>query len=391
MNVTERPTHDQRAHAMTSVPMTSMFISVLRTSALVVLLPAVVACGGKPENTEAARPVLVVHPGGGAQAALSAYAGEVRAHEESPLSFRVGGNLVRRNVDAGTQVRQGQVLAVLDADDLTLQAQAAQAQLAAAEADLARARGDRDRYAKLVAEKLVSQSTYDAQNAAFKAAEGQARAVRAQLNVARNQAAYSQLRAPHDGVIASRQAEAGQVVAAGQTIFTLAADDGREVAIVLPESRIRDFKVGQPVLVELWSAPGERLPGVIREISPAADAQTRTYAARVNLVGDAAKAVELGQSARVYVQDTGAAAALSLPLSAIQRGASNATAVWVVDPGTGAVQSQPVQLGRYGETDVPVLSGLKAGDWVVAAGGHLLRQGQAVTPVDRDNRPVRLK
>ena len=65
--------------------------------------------------------------------------------------------------------------------------------------------------------------------------------------------------------------------------------------------------------------------------------------------------------------------------------------MWVVDPGTGAVKSQPVQLGRYGETDVPVLSGLKAGDWVVAAGGHLLRQGQAVTPVDRDNRPVRLK
>ncbi|MEO6517420.1 MAG: efflux RND transporter periplasmic adaptor subunit [Pseudoxanthomonas sp.] len=367
------------------------FISILRAGTLLILLPVLAACGGKPEFKEVPRPVLVVHPGGGAQAAFSAYAGEVRAHEESPLSFRVGGNLVRRDVDAGTQVRKGQVLAVLDADDLTLQAQAAQAQLAAAEADLARARGDRDRYAKLVAEKLVSQSTYDAQNAAFKAAEGQARAVRAQLNVARNQAAYSQLRAPHDGVIASRQAEAGQVVAAGQTIFTLAADDGREVAISLPESGIRDFKVGQPVLVELWSAPGERLPGVIREISPAADAQTRTYAARVNLVGDAAKAVELGQSARVYVQDAGAAAALSLPLSAIQRGPANATAVWVVDRATGLVKSQPVQLGRYGETDVPVLKGLTAADWVVAAGGHLLREGQAVTPVDRDNRPVALK
>jgi multidrug efflux system membrane fusion protein len=329
-----------------------------------------------------------VHPGGGAQAALSAYAGEIRAREESPLSFRVGGNLIRRNVDAGAQVKQGQVLAVLDADDLSLQAQASQAQLAAAEADLLRARGDRDRYAKLVGDKLVSQSTFDAQNAAYKAAEGQARAARAQLDVARNQASYSQLRAPHDGVIATRQAEAGQVVAAGQTIFTLAADDGREVAIALPESRIRDFSVGQPVLVELWNAPGERLPGLIREISPAADAQTRTYAARVSLVGAAAKAVELGQSARVYVQETGAEAALSVPLSAIQRGAKGATAVWVVDTQSGKVESRPVQLGRYGETDVPVLSGLKAGDWVVGAGGHLLREGQPVTPVDRDNRPV---
>ena len=157
---------------------------------LVVPLVAVLsACGGQPESAEAARPVLVVHPGGGAQAALSAYAGEIRAREESPLSFRVGGNLIRRNVDAGTQVKKGQVLAVLDADDLSLQAQAAQAQAAAAEADLLRARGDRDRYAKLVGDKLVSQSTYDAQNAAFKAAEGQARAAHAQLDVARNQAA----------------------------------------------------------------------------------------------------------------------------------------------------------------------------------------------------------
>jgi multidrug efflux system membrane fusion protein len=355
---------------------------------LLLLMLGLAGCGGQSEPVETARPVLVVHPGGGAQAALSAYAGEIRAREESPLSFRVGGNLIRRNVDAGAQVKQGQVLAVLDADDLSLQAQASQAQLAAAEADLLRARGDRDRYAKLVGDKLVSQSTFDAQNAAYKAAEGQARAARAQLDVARNQASYPQLRAPHDGVIATRQAEAGQVVAAGQTIFTLAADDGREVAIALPESRIRDFSVGQPVLVELWNAPGERLPGLIREISPAADAQTRTYAARVSLVGAAAKAVELGQSARVYVQETGAEAALSVPLSAIQRGAKGATAVWVVDTQSGKVKSRPVQLGRYGETDVPVLSGLKAGDWVVGAGGHLLREGQPVTPVDRDNRPV---
>lgn len=363
-------------------------MSRLRGPVLLFVLAGLAACGGKDDALQAPRPVLVVHPADGNQVALSAFAGEIRARQESALSFRVGGNLLRREVDAGTQVRQGQVLAVLDAGDLTLQAQATQAQLAAADADLARARGDRDRYARLVQDKLVSQSAYDAQNATYKAAEAQARAARARLDVARNQAGYSQLRAPRDGVIASRQAEAGQVVAAGQTIFTLAAADGREVAISLPEGRIRDFTVGQPVLVELWNAPGERLPGVIREISPAADAQTRTYAARINLIGDAAASVQLGQSARVYMQDAGVAARLSVPLSAIQRGANGASAVWVVDTATGKIRAQPVQLGRFGETDVPVLGGLKADDWVVGAGGHLLRAGQAVTPVDRDNRPV---
>lgn len=352
------------------------------------MVVALAACGGHGEPAEAPRPALVVHPGGGGLAALSAYAGEIRARQESPLSFRIGGNLVRREVSAGDTVRQGQLLAVLDPGDQALQAQAAQAQLAAAEADLTRARGDLARYSKLVDQQLISRSAYDAQLAAFKAAEGQAQAARAQADVARNQAGYTQLRAPRDGVIASRQAEAGQVVGAGQTIYTLAADSGRDVVIALPENRIREFRLGQPVLVELWNAPGERLPGAIREISAAADPQTRTFAAKVNLPGAAAQAVELGQSARVYVAETGPQAELRVPLSAVQRDANGRTAVWVVDPRTHQVKSRPVGLGRYGDVDVPVLSGVAASDWIVAAGGHLLREGQAVAPVDGDNRPV---
>lgn len=360
---------------------------------IVLLAAALGACGNGDKPVESPRPVLVTRPSGSTEAALIAFAGEVRAREESPLSFRVGGNLVRRLVDAGARVKRGDVLAILDPGDLRLQAQAAQAQLAAVEAELGRARADQARYVQLAKQQLVSRSALDAQNAAARAAEGQARAARAQLDVARNQAAYTQLRAPRDGVIASRQAEAGQVVSAGQTIFTLAGDAGRDVAIALPESRIRSFSLGQPVLVELWSAPGERLPGTIREIAAAADPQARTYAARVMLVGNAAKAVELGQSARVYVQDmamqrSGNRAALSVPLSAIQRGADGTTALWVVDPATRKLKSLPVKLGAYAEDRAPVLSPLPADAWIVAAGGHLLREGQAVTPVDRQNRPV---
>ncbi|MCY7313882.1 MAG: efflux RND transporter periplasmic adaptor subunit [Pseudoxanthomonas sp.] len=355
----------------------------------ILLLGGLAGCDVAPATIEAPRPVLVLNPGTGVQPSLSTYAGVVRAREQSSLSFRVGGKVVSRSVDAGTRVSRGQVLAELDAGDLSLQAQAGLAQLGAAEADLARARGDRDRYAQLVREQLVSRSVFDAQEAAYKAAEGMVRAARAQWEVDRNQAAYTQLSAPSDGVIASRQVEAGQVVAAGETVFTMAADGGREVVISLPEGRIREFKVGQPVLVELWSAPGRQWPGTVREISPEADEQLRTFAARVNLDGDAAQAVELGQSARVYVQDDDVQAALSVPLSAVQRGADGASAVWLVDAQSGKVKSQPVQLGRLGETEVPVISGLKPDDWVVAAGGHLLREGQAVLALDRENRPVR--
>jgi multidrug efflux system membrane fusion protein len=355
---------------------------------VVMAIAALAACGGKQAPPAPPRPALVVQPGGGPDLAFDAFAGEVRARNENPLSFRIGGNLARRLVDAGDRVRHGQLLAELDPGDQRLQAGAAQAQVAAAEAALVRARADLDRYKALADQQLVSRSTYDAQLAAYRAAEGQARAARAQAGVAGNQAGYTQLRAPRDGVIASRMAEAGQTVAAGQAIYVLAGDAGREVQIALPEARIRDFQVGQPALVELWGRAGERLPARIREIAPAADPQVRTYAARVALEPAAAAAVDLGQSARVYVQQAGPAAALRIPLSALQRDEAGRASVWVVAPGTHALRRAPVTLGPFGADSVPVLSGVAASDWIVAAGGHLLREGQVVAPVDRDNRPV---
>jgi len=342
------------------------------------------ACGRGGKVEEAPRPVLVTHPVASDHTA-SAFAGDVRAREESPLSFRVGGKLVQRNVDVGDHVRAGQVLATLDPGDLQAQARAAQAQLAAAEAELGRARADQARFAKLANEQLVSRSTLDAQNAAATAAQGQVNAARADVEVARNQAAYSQLRATRDGVIAARQAEAGQVVAAGQSVFTLAADGVREIAFALPETMIASVKAGQAVQVEAWSRPGQRWNGRIREISPAADPASRTFAARVT-VDAPAGAIELGQSARVYLPTNGNGG-LSVPIAALQRENGKAS-VFVVDMKSSTVKLRPVQTGAFGEDRVPVQGGLQADEWVVAAGGHLLRDGQKVAPVDRDNRPI---
>ena len=292
------------------------------------------------------------------------------AREESALAFRVGGNLVRRLVDAGEEVKQGQLLAELDPGDARLQPSAAQA-------DMARLGGDLERYRKLLAQKLISQSAFDAQQAAWRAA-------RAKYELMRNQDDYTRLRAPRDGVIASRQAEAGQVVAAGQTIYRFAGDGAREVAIALPEARASAFVIGQPVEVELWARPGVRMAGRIREISPAADPQSRTYAARVELES-AAGEVSLGQSARVHLA-AGDAGHRSVPLSAVQRGEDGSPRVWIV--ADGVARPVAVTLGGYGESRVAVLSGLPADALVIAAGGHLLRDGQPVVPVDRDNAPV---
>lgn len=368
------------------------FRAAVRLALAAALASVIVAgCDGSDAAVDKPQPVLVVRPGAAEGSVAAAFAGEVHARQESALSFRIGGNLVRRLVDAGDHVHAGQVLAELDPGDQRLQAQATQAQLAAAQAELARAAADRTRYAQLSKQQLVSRSALDAQDAAYGAAAGQVRAIRAQLDVARNLAEYTRLRAPRDGVIASREAEAGQVVAAGQTIYTLAGDVGREVAIALPEGSIREHRVGDQAVVELWSSgdgsgQDRSLPGAIREIAPAADPQTRTYAARVTLLSGG-ESVELGQSARVYLPGS-AHGGMAVPLSALQRAAGGGSALWVVDPRSRTVHLVPVRTGPFGSEAVPVLAGVAAGQWIVAAGGHLLHEGQRVAPVDRDNRPV---
>lgn len=354
--------------------------------AVALLLAAALAgCSSEPQDAQAPRPVLVTQPREGGEASRS-FAGDIRAREESTLSFQVGGQLVQRHVDAGDHVQRGQVLATLDADDLDARARAARAELAAAQAELGRARADQVRYSALADEQLVSRSAMDAQDAAATAAQGRVDAARAQLEVAGNQASHSQLRAPADGVVAARHAEAGQVVSAGQPVFTIAADGAREVVFAVPEGEVGGIQPGLPVEVEAWAEPGARWPAVVREVSPLADPASRTFQARAE-VDAPADALELGQSARVFV-DRDSAGGMSVPLGALQEQGEGGFAVFVLDPEQSTLRLQPVEVGRFGSERVPVSAGLEPGDWVVAAGGHLLREGQRVVGVDRQNRPV---
>jgi len=363
------------------------------------------ACKNEPA-AEPARPALVVQPGA-AIASASVYSGEVRALEEPQLSFRISGKIAERFVDVGTPVKAGQALARLDANDVNLQSQSSQAALASAQSDLALAKSELERYKALVDKQVVSRSLYETRLTAYQAAAARVQQAKAAANFSSNQTAYAVLRAPKDGVIAQRLAEAGQVVAAGQPVFVLATDGAREISISVSEQFVSKFQPGRKMQVELWAAPGKIFPAVLREISPAADPLARTFAAKVSFNAEGVKA-EVGQSARVYVQDENDSQ-MSLPLSAIHA-LNGKPAVWVLQKLSppqdktlsGEERKQfdelarreqqvhlvPVQIGAYGETSVPVLSGIKTNDWVVIAGVHLLREGEAVRAVDNNNREV---
>ncbi|MBF5052136.1 RND efflux membrane fusion protein [Alcanivorax venustensis ISO4] len=359
---------------------------------LLALLPlalVMAACSpAEPESDTSPRPALVVQPGTG-DALRDIYPGEVRARYEPELAFRIGGKISRRMVTVGDRVEAGQPLAELNAEDVRLELDAARARLASARSDQRLARSELERYRTLLDRQVISQSQFDSVESRAEASDAQLEQARAQLKVASNQADYAVLEAPETGVIAQRLAEAGQVVAAGQAVFVLAVDGDREVVIDLPEQDVKRFQVGDEVAIELWSRPGEPFPGRIRELAPAADPSSRTFEARVAFDNDTADA-ELGQSARVLVDHAnGGADVLTVPLAAVTADQGESF-VWVVNPDDATLVKTPVRTGAYREDRVPVLEGLSADDWVVAAGTQVLREGQKVRPVDRQNRQVSL-
>ena len=321
-----------------------------------------------------------------AQAAVAIYPGEVHARFESALGFRVAGKISARRVDVGARVVRGDVLAELDPRDLQLASSSARAGLASATAAFKLASAEHDRYEALYAKRFVSQFERDAKVNALEAARAHVDEARATLDTMRNQAGYANLRADADGVITAVSAEAGQVVGAGQVVVVLAHEGASEVEIDVPEQQISHYQPGQDASIELWADADRRNPARIREIAPSADPTTRTYRVRVAFVDESA-APRLGQTARVAFGNAAVPGQWIVPLSALHE-KDGKPALWSIDPATRAVHLGEIAVDRYGEDGVIVASGIDAGQWIVTAGVHRLREGEVVDPIDAENRRI---
>jgi RND family efflux transporter MFP subunit len=337
------------------------------------MILALAACG-RNEVPPPAAPAVLVRPAVAAEAAGAAYSGEVRARHEVDLGFRVGGKIASRLVDAGASVRAGQALARLDPADLQLAQQAAAAQEAAAASEFATAGAERDRYRRLLTQGFVSQAAYDVRENAWRGAQARLAQARAQKALSGNQTTYGTLAADHDGVIAAVLADAGQVVGAGQPVFRLARPEEKEVAVAVPEGRIRDLRAARQIGISLWARPDLALRGELRELAATADPATRTYAARIRIV-DAPPGVELGMTARVLLAAE-AAAGVVVPLTAVVDHGKGPQ-VWVVVD--GKAEPRAVTVARHREDGVVVAGGLQAGEPVIVAGQLRLVAGQPVT------------
>ena len=348
----------------------------LRYLFLVASAALLAACSRSAPPEEPVRSVKLLTVGVGAMQSTLEYSGEVRARVESRLGFRVAGKIVQRQAELGQRVKAGQVLAQLDPRDYQLAADAARAQLASATTQRDLAAADFKRFQALKDQNFISGAELERRSATLKAAQATLDQARAQLSSQGNQTAYTTLVADVAGVVTGIEAEPGQVVAAGTPVVRIAQDGARDVVFAVPEDKVGQIQPGQDVTVRGWSG-GAPLAGRVREVAASADAATRTDQVKVALEG--AEMPALGSTVYVTPKALSHAgvAAIKLPTSALRQ-EGQATAVWVYDPASSTVKSQPVQIATADGNEAVVAAGLTPGMQVVATGVHVLSPGQKV-------------
>ncbi len=341
----------------------------------VVLLSTLLgACSKAPPPAPDVRPVRAMTLVAGNGGASAEFSGDVRPRYESRLGFRVGGKISARQVDVGTVVKRGQVLMQLDPQDLRLGQAQADASLRAALTTAELARAELKRYQDLRAQNFVSQAVLDEKVAAARSSQAQAEAARAALRNQANQTGYARLLADADGVVTGIDAEVGQVVQAGTPVVRVARTDEKEVVIGVPEDQVDALREVSDVRVRLWADPDASIPGKIREVSPVADAATRTYTVKVAV--PAREDIRLGMTAVVALaKKEGGQAGVRVPLPALYQN-GGATSVWIIE--NGAVRLVPVKVGGVAGNDVLLESGVRPGQTIVTAGVNLLKNGQKV-------------
>ena len=352
------------------------------------LLINFVGRGGPKESDPRTKPELVrVVEVGPSSAGDPSFTGVVSARVQSNLGFRVPGKITERLVDTGQFVRAGQALMTIDRTDyahaITARTEAVTARaeiVTAAKAKAVQTAADEARYRGLVKSGAVSASIYDQIKAASDAAQADLAAAKADLaaataqeQVARDEGGYSQLVADAEGIVIETLAEPGQVVSAGQTVVKLAHSGPREAAVNLPET-LRPA-LGSTAYATLYAST-MRVRVRLRQLSGAADPQTRTFEARYVLEGAAADA-PLGATVTVHLSGDAKRDLLQVPAaSVLDQG--KGPGIWLLNPATSTVSFQPVQVHRLGEEQATISGNLHAGQKVVALGVHLLRDGERV-------------
>lgn len=307
-----------------------------------------------------------------------AFTGEIKARVQSELAFRFAGRIAKRFVDVGDHIHAGQVLATLEAREQTAEVDSADAGVKSAEATLRQATAAYDRQKALLTNGFTTQTNYDNALQTLQAARASLDAARSALGTAKEQFANTTLIAEAAGVVTARNAEAGQVVEAAQSVFTVSLDGERDAVFDVFEGLLAHQASNATIEVALVSDPAVKTTGSVREIAPTVDPSTGTV--RIKVAIDKPPAAMTLGAAVTGAGHFQAAPVFRLPSSAFFT-ENGKPAVWTIDPRSHVASMKSIVIDSYRSNEILIRSGLKAGDIVATAGAQLLRPGQTVKPL----------
>lgn len=291
------------------------------------------------------------------QAALEEVPGTVRPKLKAAVEAKVSGRIEKMNVNEGQLVKEGELLAELDARELNARLDQALARLDESQRDL-------KRYTALIKQKSVTQAEFDT-------AQAKDRVAQAAVVETQTMLGYTKVAAPFSGVITRKVANVGDLSAPGRVLYEIEDPAVLRLEANVPEALIDNVKVGAAYEVKV-SGLERTVNGVVVEISPAADPNSRTYLVKLNLPADAT--LRSGQFGRVAIPAQ-QALSIAVPQSAIvKRGQMEI--VYVIDKGRAWLRL--VRSGRrYGDLQ-EILAGLSDAESIVAKDADKLQDGQLV-------------
>jgi membrane fusion protein, multidrug efflux system len=343
--------------------------------AIALISATVVGCNKPAPTASPARPVRTTAVERLLEGEAISLTGQIRAKDQANLAFRLDGRMVERPVNVGDVLTAGQVVARLDPQNQQNALQSAQANLTSAEAALTQAQLTFSRQQDLIEHGWTPRAKFDETQQALVAAQAQVDSAQAQVRIAQNQLSYTVLSVDFPGAITAVGAEPGEVVHAGQMVVQLAQQGGRDAVFDVPEELIRTGPRDPLVELTLTNDPQVMAAGRVREVSPQADAATRTFQVKVGIVNPP-EAMRLGSTLTGRIK-LSAPPGVQVPASALTQ-TDGRPAVWVVDPQSQTVSLRNVVVLRYDPASVVISQGLEIGELVVTAGVQTLHPGQKV-------------
>jgi RND family efflux transporter MFP subunit len=298
---------------------------------------------------------------------------------EAPIYARSSGYVSKWYKDIGDRVRQGDLLAQIDAPEIVQQLNEAKAAQAQSVTNLQLAKSTFDRWDALRKRDAVSQQELDEKRNALAVAVAADNSSKATVQRLQDQVGFSRVIAPFDGVITRRNIDIGNLIDAGggtRVLFTMAKSDTLRAYVYVPQNYASQIKVGAKADVTLKEMPGQTFEASIARTAGAIDTVTRTLQVEISLPNKDGRLLP-GSYVQVAIKTKGAAGdSVTVPSNVLLfRPEGPRAAVVGAD---GKVHLQPVTIGRELGVDVELSSGVKASDRLIVNPADSLNEGDTV-------------